>query len=913
MGYFGLAVFVWALLMLILSVLSACCVGIGRMRSLCAVVVAIHIASAASAQTVLFTDDLSTGAGWEFSHFGGAEKPGAADICEADFGFDYSVLGIPEAPHSDIGDTATSGLRLAANTPGAWAGDQVAAVYEDPGFSGQYTLQVDIWLNWSAVSGSGSGTTEHVGALVGFDLDDAQSSFAPGQNGGGFLFSSDGDASSSGSICDYALVKDGARLDLASGQYGESDFGSGNQVGYGSDNINANLNLPALFPSFDIGSATGGLNGSGTQPAGALGFQWVTATLEVDANAIGNGTNGKPGTVKVTLESSRSGNSFVLGTIDNSVDDDPFDGHNSEERAANLEGGIGLMLTDFYESGPSNPMLAFALFDNVRVYDGLVGPPVADAAVHVPEPTSLVLWLLAGVACGCTRRTCLGRSAVRKCLPMVVFLSVLCVTMNPAMAILNLTANFDHGSLESWSGDLNNIQLVGRDNFFGGGQWRWMYFQASDVQGAQPEFSIDQEFAGGNSVLTLHKMVYSYDNENWTFFDNGLRSGDLYTFSNNTPFTEDEVYIAYAQPYSYGRSAAHTAEILATPWAEPTVSADANGVIGQTPLAYDDLGRLVPKKDLFAYRVTNPATDSTSPKHKVVVASGLHAGEVLGTYTYEGLINWLTSDDSRAAKLRDIAEFYAYPVVNAAGRFAGNNRATVKNPGIDPNRVWHSTEWTGHDEVQMTGEAMIADTAATPGAIDAFIDFHSTISNGGDDYGFIEISEGDADAPFWQELLTLQPNVGQVESTGTNWTSANFADLVLGADVDITFETAFANNRPISYYHTLGENFGIAFYNAWAKVENPDAADFDEDGDVDAADLSAWKNGFGIIGAAEHYQGDADGDLDVDGTDFLIWQRQFGSSLPTSTAAGAAVPEPSTLLLAMLVGTLLMSRHSIVS
>ncbi len=418
-------------------------------------------------------------------------------------------------------------------------------------------------------------------------------------------------------------------------------------------------------------------------------------------------------------------------------------------------------------------------------------------------------------------------------------------------------------------------------------------------------------FAGGNSVLTNHKMVYSYDNENWTFFDNGLRSGNVYTFSNDTPFTDDEVYVAYAQPYSYGRSAAHTAQILATPWAEPTVSGDANGVIGQTPLAFDDLGRLNPKKDIFAYRVTNPATDSASPKRKVVVTTGLHAGETLGTHTFAGLMDWLTSDDSRAARLRDDAEFFAYPTLNAAGRFAGNNRATVENPNQEPNGLWHPSLWGSHADIRASGEAMIADVASTPGTeVDAFIDFHSTISNGGDDFGYIEISEGDANAPFWQELLSLQPNVGQVESTGTNWTTANFGDLLLNADVDITFETAFGNNRPLSYYDTLGANFGIAFYSDWIQVANPDAGDFDEDGDVDEADLAAWQNGYGITGTAEHHQGDADGDLDVDGDDFLTWQSQFTGSLPLQ-AVVSAVPEPSTgiLFLGMLaIASRLRSR-----
>ena len=68
------------------------------------------------------------------------------------------------------------------------------------------------------------------------------------------------------------------------------------------------------------------------------------------------------------------------------------------------------------------------------------------------------------------------------------------------------------------------------------------------------------------------------------------------------------------------------------------------------------------------------------------------------------------------------------------------------------------------------------------------------------------------------------------------------------------------------------------------------AADFDQDGDVDGADLVKWKAGFGANGGATHMQGDADGDGAVGGGDFLIWQRQLGSA--ASTAASTAVPEP---------------------
>lgn len=65
-------------------------------------------------------------------------------------------------------------------------------------------------------------------------------------------------------------------------------------------------------------------------------------------------------------------------------------------------------------------------------------------------------------------------------------------------------------------------------------------------------------------------------------------------------------------------------------------------------------------------------------------------------------------------------------------------------------------------------------------------------------------------------------------------------------------------------------------------------ADFDADGDVDAADLTKWKQSVGPTAAA-----DADGDGDSDGNDFLIWQRQRGNGV----AAAAAVPEPTAAML----------------
>jgi hypothetical protein len=80
------------------------------------------------------------------------------------------------------------------------------------------------------------------------------------------------------------------------------------------------------------------------------------------------------------------------------------------------------------------------------------------------------------------------------------------------------------------------------------------------------------------------------------------------------------------------------------------------------------------------------------------------------------------------------------------------------------------------------------------------------------------------------------------------------------------------------------------------------AADFNDSGKVDAADLTAWKSAFGPSSTA-----DADGDGDSDGADFLAWQRLLG----TASASASPVPEPVCLGLSSLalLATALVGRR----
>lgn len=87
------------------------------------------------------------------------------------------------------------------------------------------------------------------------------------------------------------------------------------------------------------------------------------------------------------------------------------------------------------------------------------------------------------------------------------------------------------------------------------------------------------------------------------------------------------------------------------------------------------------------------------------------------------------------------------------------------------------------------------------------------------------------------------------------------------------------------------------------------AADFDEDGDVDAVDLSLWEAGYGIGSGAVKGDGDANTDGAVTGIDFLTWQREQGFPAPATANAGA-VPEPGAVALALtaVVGLALRRR-----
>jgi hypothetical protein len=72
--------------------------------------------------------------------------------------------------------------------------------------------------------------------------------------------------------------------------------------------------------------------------------------------------------------------------------------------------------------------------------------------------------------------------------------------------------------------------------------------------------------------------------------------------------------------------------------------------------------------------------------------------------------------------------------------------------------------------------------------------------------------------------------------------------------------------------------------------------DYNRNGSVNTQDLNVWRGQFGLTGAQA-----ADGNRNgkVDAADYVVWRRHAGITLPVGSGAVAAIPEPSSIGLAV--------------
>ncbi len=151
---------------------------------------------------------------------------------------------------------------------------------------------------------------------------------------------------------------------------------------------------------------------------------------------------------------------------------------------------------------------------------------------------------------------------------------------------------------------------------------------------------------------------------------------------------------------------------------------------------------------------------------------------------------------------------------------------------------------------------------------------------------------------FW----TGSNSFGVASQTSSNWTSTGGLVNVGTSSATLNWfnQAALAANQ--------GRRLSCL---CEARVINP--GDFNDDGQVDAADYVVWRHTIGDT-VARGVAADGDGNGTVEAADLNVWRAKFGTVYTAGSGASiasASVPEPSTLLLLGIGAISLLGRRKV--
>ena len=101
------------------------------------------------------------------------------------------------------------------------------------------------------------------------------------------------------------------------------------------------------------------------------------------------------------------------------------------------------------------------------------------------------------------------------------------------------------------------------------------------------------------------------------------------------------------------------------------------------------------------------------------------------------------------------------------------------------------------------------------------------------------------------------------------------------------------------YYVALGTDEGIGYFQASFSIGTATAlaGDYNNNGRVDAADYSLWRN---TLGSSTDLRADGNGSGKVDTADYSFWKQRYGQTAGASASAlgfDISIPEPSAICL----------------
>lgn len=369
---------------------------------------------------------------------------------------------------------------------------------------------------------------------------------------------------------------------------------------------------------------------------------------------------------------------------------------------------------------------------------------------------------------------------------------------------LDVTADFEGGSCTVVSIDQARrvIRFTPTDHK-DRGVVAWWYFK---VSGIRPGETITLELTGGSPGY-----------EGWGRPDQATFSVDHKTWNHTAPGEHQKKQTVYRQQID-GAEAWFA-------WGPPFVPSDAQALVDrlaeQSPEATAvELCRSAGGRPVPALRI-EPAGATGDRRYGVFIVARQHAWEVSASWVCRGLMEWVLSDDPRAAAIRGKASFYIVPIMDVDN--VANGAGGKGEKPHDHNQDWATDppHFPAVAAAQREAKAM-----RDRGRLDFFLDIHGPLRSIRQSFFYVphpkaisEVRRGDFErfiAATRQEM-TGPPELGKPwlssygkkkpGRTAAAWGRRETPDHVVSLCLEAAFNTPHGT---VDGYLTSGRQLGQA-------------------------------------------------------------------------------------------------------
>ena len=236
-------------------------------------------------------------------------------------------------------------------------------------------------------------------------------------------------------------------------------------------------------------------------------------------------------------------------------------------------------------------------------------------------------------------------------------------------------------------------------------------------------------------------------------------------------------------------------------------------------------------------------------------------------------------DDFLGLAFADVANPVFTPGSTGEGAYGFDNAAFLYYSGM---------ESTAIDDVAPYVVAQSYDESAVP---TIYVEFSEDVSNALSVYDLELINTTTSEQiPF--------ANVELAYDAATNTASFTFPGYPDGILPPGDYTAMIYGSLPDLFGNQLGTETPLSFTVATVPPTLP--GDYNQNGEVDAADYIVWRKTLGATGLPVYSGADGDGDGDITQADYNVWRSHFGETLPLPGAGSmmptaAAIEQPSTV------------------